>query len=184
MNETVLDSNQDGIPPTGVIGRFLRTIIGGFQLYFVWSAVYYFSALRDIPFEKQPVFWAFTALGIYLLPWAINLGFHKVLRINRQWWFGALTLGAVAAAGWNYLHYQSTLQPVLSSYLMVAAIYAHGHIGISNLLAGIIGLRGCEMRVIPYLIERLAGSNTELALCPGLWTPIDRWEAGLRQENR
>ena len=68
--------------------------------------------------------------------------------------------------------------------LRLAAIYAHGHIGISNVLAGIIGLHGCEMRVIPYLIERLAGSNTELALCPGLWTPIDRWEAGLRQENR
>ncbi len=184
MNETVLDMNQESIPAVGTIGRILRTLTGGFQLYFVWAAVYYFSALRYISFENQPVFWAVTALGIYFLPWAINLGFHKVLRIGRQWWFGALALGALAAAGWNYLHYQSVWQPVLSSYLMVAAIYAHGHIGISNLLAGIIGLRGCEMRVIPYLIERLAGSDTELALCPGLWTPLDRWEAGLRQENR
>ncbi len=67
---------------------------------------------------------------------------------------------------------------------MVAAIYVHGHIGISNLLAGIFGLRRCEMRVIPYLIDRVAGKDTQVALCPGLWTPIDRWEAGLRQENR
>ncbi len=178
-----MDTSEASIPPAGKIGRLLRVLTGGFQLYFVWAAVYYFSALRDIPFEKQPVFWAFTGLGIYFLPWAINLGFHKVIRVGRQWWFGALTVGAVAAAGWGYLNYQSVWQPVLSTYLMVAAIYAHCHIGISNLLAGIIGLRGCEMRVIPYLIERVVGSDTELALCPGLWTPIDRWEAGLRQEN-
>ena len=66
---------------------------------------------------------------------------------------------------------------------MVAAIYAHGHIGISNILAGMIGLKGCEMRVIPYLITRLAGSGTELALCPGVWTQLDRWETGLRQQS-
>jgi hypothetical protein len=88
------------------------------------------------------------------------------------------------AAGLSYLQYQTVRQTVLSTYLMVAAIYAHGHIGISNLLAGFIGLRGCEMRVIPYLIDWVAGSNTELALCPGIWTPIDRWETGLRKENR
>ncbi len=74
--------------------------------------------------------------------------------------------------------------PWLKVLGLVVAFFAHGHIGISNLLAGIIGLRGCEMRVIPYLIEQVAGSDTELALCPGVWTPIDRWEAGLRQENR
>ncbi len=183
MNETVLDMNLESIPPAGKIGRLLRVVVGGFQLYFVWAAVYYFSVLRSIAFENQPFFWAITALGIYFLPWAINLGYRKVFRIGRQWWFAALALGALAAAGWNYLDYQSVWQPVLSSYLMVAAVYAHGHIGISNLLAGFIGLRGCEMRVIPYLLERLASSNTELVLCPGVWTPIDRWEAGLRQEN-
>ena len=175
--------NQESIPAVGAIGRILRILTGGFQLYFVWSAVHYFSVLRYIPIENQPVFWAFTALGIYFLPWAINLGFHKVFRIGRHLWFGALALGAMAAVVWGYLHYQSVWQPVLSTYLIVAAIYAHGHIGISNILAGIIGLRGCEMRVIPYLIDRVAGNVTELALCPGLWTPIDRWEAGLRQNN-
>ena len=179
-----MDTIEASIPPAGTMGRSLRILVGGFQLYFVWAAVHYFTALRYIAFENQPVFWAFTALGIYFLPWAINLGFHKVLRIGRQWWFGALALGALAAAGWNYLQFQSVSQPVLSTYLMVAAIYAHGHIGINNVLAGIIGLRGCEMRAIPYLIERLAGTSTELALCPSIWTPIDRWEAGLRQENR
>jgi len=179
-----LDTSEASIPPAGKIGRFLRALAGGYQLYFVWSATYYFSELRYISLEAQPVFWAFAALGIYLLPWAINLGFHKVFRIGRQWWFGALAVGAAAAVVWGYLHYQAFWQPALSTYLIVAAIYAHGHIGISNLLAAVVGLRGCEMRVIPYLIDRAAGKDTELALCPGLWTPIDRWEAGLRQENR
>jgi hypothetical protein len=179
-----LDTTKESIPPAGKIGRLLRTLAGGFQLYFVWAAVYYFSALRDIPFEKQPAFWAFTGLGIYFLPWAINLGFHRTLQIGRQWWFGALTLGALAAAGWSYFQYASVWTPVLSTYLIIAAMYAHGHIGISNLIAGIVGLPGCEMRVIPYFLGRMSGKGTELALCPGLWTPIDRWEAGLRHNHR
>ena len=85
MNETVLDMNLESIPSVGAIGWILTTLTGGFHLYFVWAAVYYFSALRYMPFENQPILWAFTALGIYFLPWAINLGFHKVFRIGRQW---------------------------------------------------------------------------------------------------
>ena len=184
MNEMILDKSPESIPAVGRIGRTLRVFIGGSQLYFVWSAVTYFAALRYETLEDQPFFWAITALGTYFLPWAVNLGFHRILHVSRYWGFGALALGAVAAATWGYLQYQNALQPVLSAYLMVAAIYAHGHIGISNVLAGMIGLKGCEMRVIPYLITRLVGSGTELALCPGIWTPIDRWETGIRQENR
>ncbi len=181
MNEMILDKSQEHIPAVGPIGRTLRVFIGGLQFYFVWSAVTYFSALRYESLEDQPFFWSVTALGIYFLPWAVNLGFHRVFHVSRFWGFGALALGAVAAAAWGYLQYQNALQPVLSAYLMVAAIYAHGHIGISNVLAGFVGVKGCEMRAIPYLITRLIGSGTELALCPGIWTPLDRWESGLRQ---
>ncbi len=180
----ILDNRQEGIPAVGAIGRTLRVFTGGLQLYFVWAAVNYFAALRYESLEDQPIFWAFTALGIYFLPWAVNLGFHRVFHVGRYWWFGALALGAVAAAALSYLQYQTAWQPILSAYLMVAAIYAHGHIGISNILAGFVGLRGCEMRVIPYLLQLLAGGDTELVSCPGIWTPIDRWETGLRQENR
>ncbi len=181
MNQVILEKSHESIPEVGPIGRTLRLLIGGLQLYYVWSAVTYFAALRYESLGDQPFFWAITALGIYFLPWVVNLGFHRVFHIARYWGFGALALGAVAAATWGYLQYQIALQPVLSAYLMVAAIYAHGHIGISNLLAGMVGIKGCEMRAIPYLITRLVGSDTELALCPGVWTQIDRWEGGLRQ---
>jgi len=184
MSDEIMETNEESIPPTGTIGRLLRAVAGGFQIYFVWSAVQYFSELRYTPLDAQPVFWAFAAFGIYLLPWAINLGFHKVFRIGRRYWFGAIAIGAVATAGWGYLYYQSLWQPVLSTYLIIAAIYAHGHIGISNLLAAIVGIQGCEMRVIPYLISRISGRDVKLALCPGLWTPIDRWEAAIRQDYR
>ncbi len=178
-----METTEASIPPAGTLGRLLRVLAGGFQLYFVWSAQHYFSKLRYESFEDQPVFWAVAALGIYLLPWALNLGFNRTLQIGRQWWFGALALGAVIAAGWGYVQFDSAWAPVLSTYLIVAAMYAHGHIGISNLIAGVVGLRGCEMRVIPYFLARMSGKDTELALCPGLWTPIDRWEAGLRRNN-
>ncbi len=179
-----MDTTDTSIPPAGTIGRLLRIIAGGYQLYFVWSAQHYFFELRYERVEDQPVFWAVTALGIYLLPWAVNLGYHKTLQIGRKWWFGGLALGAMLAAGWSYSAFHSVWAPVLSTYLIVAAMYAHAHIGISNLIAGIVGLRGCEMRVIPYFLARMSGNDTELALCPGLWTPIDRWEAGLRKNHR
>ena len=167
------------IPPAGVIGRALRAVAGSYQIYFVWSAAHYFSTLRYESIDDQPFFWAFAAFGIYLLPWAINLGFHRVLDISRYRWFGMIVFAALLAAASGYLKYNSVWQPVLSTYLIIAAMYAHGHIGVSNLLAAIAGIRGCEMRVIPYLINRMSGKETEFALCPGLWTPIDRWEAGL-----
>ncbi len=85
MTATVLDMNQESIPPVGVIGRTLRVLTGGFQFYFVWAAVNFFAALRYESLEDQPIFWAFTALGIYFLPWIMNLGFHKVFRIGRQY---------------------------------------------------------------------------------------------------
>ncbi len=46
MNEMILDKSQERIPAVGPIGRTLRVFIGGLQLYFVWSAVTYFAALR------------------------------------------------------------------------------------------------------------------------------------------
>jgi len=175
--EYILKPTDDSIPPAGVIGRALRAVAGSYQLYFVWSAAKYFSALRYQSFDDQPVFWAFAAFGIYLLPWAINLGFHRVFHISRYRSFGLIAFGALLAAVSGFLIYASVWQPVLSTSLIVAAMYAHGHIGISNLLAAIVGIKGCEMRVIPYLINRISGKETEFALCPGLWTPIDRWEA-------
>jgi hypothetical protein len=55
MNERALDLDHETIPAVGAIGRTLRTVTGGLQLYNVWSAVAYFSALRHMPFENQPL---------------------------------------------------------------------------------------------------------------------------------
>lgn len=176
------DSTQsESIPPAGLLGRALRGLAGGYQIYFVWSAVRYFADLRLGSIEQQPAFWAVAAFGLYLLPWAVNLGFRSVLNIPRSRLFAAIVAGGLLAVTWNYAAYDAFWRPVFTTYVMVTAIYAHGHIGLSNLIAAIVGLRGCEMRVIPYLLNRLSGKETELALCPGIWTPIDRWEAGLRQ---
>ena len=70
----------------------------------------------------------------------------------------------------------------MAMWLLAVTIYAHLHVGVSHLLAAVTGLRGCEMRVIPYYLTRMRGGahEAELCLCPGFWTPIDRWEAKLR----
>ena len=61
MNEMILDNPQESIPAVGPIGRTLRVFIGGLQVYFVWSAVTYFSALRYESLGDQPFFWAITS---------------------------------------------------------------------------------------------------------------------------
>jgi len=176
------DSIQgESIPRAGLLGRALRALAGGYQIYFVWLAVRYFADLRLASIEEQPTFWAAAAFGLYLLPWAVNLGFRSVLNIPRSRLFAAIAAGGLFAVTWNYAAYDAFWRPILTTYVIVTAFYAHGHVGLSNLIAAIVGLRGCEMRVIPYLLNRLSGKETELALCPGIWTSIDRWEASLRQ---
>ena len=62
-------------------------------------------------------------------------------------------------------------------------LYTMAHLGISHILAGILGTPGCEMRSIPQLIAILRKRDlVEEHSCPGLWTRYDQLEAQRRAQ--
>lgn len=174
-----MSSETTALPPASWTGRVLKLVIGALQLWGVTQIVVFFPSLLEASWN--PTIWLFVVLAFWLLPFAIGLGFDRVRAVGRAPLWIALGTGiALALASWT-LRGEAWGTP-LAAYLLAVTVYVHLHVGSSHVLAAIVGIPGCEMRVIPYLVTRLSrGSSTEsFHPCPGWWTPLDRWEAGLR----
>jgi hypothetical protein len=66
---------------------------------------------------------------------------------------------------------------------IVLVIGVHGYVGLSHVVAAILGLPGCELRMLAYFVAKARGAPAPLAACPGVWTPLDRWEARRRDSD-
>ena len=171
-------TSPDKIPPASITGRIDKLLFGSFQLWGVFSIVPHFAELRDDDWATG--LWIFVALAFYLVSFNVRLGLHRVLPFGNAPAGVALLVGA-GLAGVQWLQSEAFWGSTVATYALVVAIAVHLHMGVCHILAAAIGIPGCEMRVLPYLISRLRGASPEsFHLCPGLWTPIDRWEARLR----
>ena len=170
---------EPSIPPASVTGRLGKVVIGAVQIYYSVRCLQHFDWLTT-PTLRSGV-WVFVALAVWLFPAAINLGWRRIRTWGRRPLFAlGAAVGVAAVLDWS-----RTGVPwgeATAKFLLAATLYTHLHIGVSHLLAALIGLKGCEMRVIPYLLTRIrrGTATAELCLCPGFWTPIDRWEARWR----
>jgi hypothetical protein len=68
--------------------------------------------------------------------------------------------------------------------VFVWLLYTLGHLGVSFVLAAVIATPGCEMRSLPQLGAKLRRRTTDMHYCPGILTPVDRWESGLWKRAR
>lgn len=168
-----------GIPPAGVLGRVGRFFVGAIQVWYSVLAIRYFGALTRPSLE--PGIWILALIAFALFSADIDLGFSRRLRLGRKPLYGALAAVALAGA-FDAVAVGTPWGPTAASVILAVTVFTHLHMGTSHLLAAVTGIRGCEMRAIPYLIARArrGGAAAELQVCPGLWTPIDRWEARLR----
>ena len=177
MNE--LESKA--IPPAGYVGRIGKLVLGGVQLLGCASVLQHFAYLREARWELG--LWLFVGAAFWLFPFVVNLGFRRVVGWGRRplW----LALGALAVLiGVESLRHGSIWTPSVATSVLSLTVYLHLHLGASHVLAALTGIDGCEMRVIPYYLSRWFGdSSVELYRCPGLWTPIDRWEARTRERH-
>ena len=166
------------IPPAGLTSRVGKLLVGGLQLIGGASVSQHFAYLSEGRWD--PGLWFFVVAAFWLLPFVVRIGFRRVFDWGwRPLW---IVLGLFAALiGVEALRHGSIwTQPVTISAL-VLTLYVHLHLGVSHVLAAVAGIDGCEMRVIPYYLSRWFGdSSVKLHRCPGLWTPIDRWEARIR----
>lgn len=174
-----MSSETTAIPPASWTGRVLKLVVGILQLWGVAQILFSFPALLTVTWN--PTIWLFVALAFWLLPSAFGLGFARVRSVGRGPLWIALGVGVAMALGTMVLRGE-LWGPPLTAYLLAVTVYAHLHVGLSHVLAAVVGTPGCEMRVLPYLVTRLTGrSEDQFHPCPGWWTPIDRWEAGLRR---
>ena len=153
-----------------------------FQIQGVVSIIAHFSGLREGTWSTG--LWGFVALAFYLSSFNIRRGLHRVLPVGNVPAGVALVVG-FGLSGIQWLQSGAFWGPTVATYTLLLTLTVHLHMGICHLLAAVIGIPGCEMRVIPFLLARLrGGAASELEPCPGLWAPIDRWEARVRAGSR
>ena len=167
------------IPPASYTGRLGKLVVGAIQVWYAVECVRLFYVMTHP--SLKPGIWLFVVFALWLVPFDVNLGYRRVLNLGyRPLW---IVLGVAGlCAGWDWVSAGTPWGPTVGMWLLSVTIYVHLHVGGSHLLAAITGLKGCEMRVLPYYLTRLRGGaqQAELCLCPGFWTPMDRWEARLR----
>lgn len=172
------NSPASTIPPASITGRIGKLLVGLLQIYGVVTIVRYFPELRHGTWNTG--LWVFVGLAFYLVSFNVRLGLHRVLPVGNAPAVAALVVAGLLA-GVEWLRSGGFWGPTLATYALVLTLAVHLHMGISHVLAAVVGMPGCEMRVIPHLLARARGARRgELSLCPGLWTPIDRWEARVR----
>lgn len=169
------------IPPAGLASRAGKLLVGGLQLTGSASVLQHFSYLREGQWD--PGLWFFVIAALWLLPFVVRLGFRRVFDWGwRPLWIVLGLLGVLI--GVEAIRSGSIWTLPVTTSILVLTGYVHLHLGVSHLLAAVTGIDGCEMRVIPYYLSRWFGDGSvELHRCPGLWTPIDRWEARMRERR-
>lgn len=168
------------IPPASITGRVAKFMMGALQLQLVYTLVLNGMLVGVEQMPRNSMLWVAIILAYALISWTVNLGFGRAWGAKPA--AVAVLLTAVAALA-TYVLYGAVWGPPFALAVASVAVYVHGHMGLSHVLAAIMGTAGCEMRVIPQIWSRINGSDPNLVLCPGIWTRIDLWEANLRNRT-
>lgn len=167
------------IAPPGPVGRVLRLLLG---LACGWGVVnlvlHADAAVSGRVLALFPGWWIFIALGLWVFPAVVSIGLGLTLSppMLRRTTVGVFSIAAVV----GQLFLGSPFTWPLGSLVYVWLWYTYGHFTLSLLLAALIATPGCEMRAIPHLWGHLTGRPALEHGCPGLFTPIDRWEANMK----
>ena len=163
----------------GVLGRTLRIVIGALQISFIYWILLNFNSFV---YGQPSLVWLPYFIGILVafrwLPDVVNLGIS--VRWGKQLRVGYFLI-LVGAAIFSLFLFGSVWGPPLGLLLFILGLYVHTHLGIAHLLAGIIATPGCEMRSYAHLATIILRKEPgEAAICPGMWTPFDRWESSIK----
>ena len=113
------------------------------------------------------------AMALWIINYVVNIGFSKSWGRRPAYLslgvYLVLALVASAVTG-------DANSPILGVPLFAWLVYFYGHLGVSFVLAALLGTPGCEMRAIPELIGRMTGRASAQHHCPGFIANIDAWE--------
>lgn len=176
MARTDLKFDAPGtLPRPGPIGRLYRLFMAAICLFvvgLVWRA-------RDPLLAGDADTFASLILpivfGIFVVNYVINIGFG--ISLGRLPQFVSIGAAIIAAASGQLL-FGSASAPPLGLYLAFWLAYLYTHLGLSFLLATLLGTPGCEMRAFADLGGHLKGVRAAEHHCPvGIMQPLDNWEA-------
>lgn len=176
MATTDLKLDDPGsLPRPGPIGRIARLAFGVLCALYVKGLIDVSGSLVPSDGHIRTLIWNGVLPGLFLVSYVVNIGF------SRAWgkWPALFSTAAIlAAAGTGYLLQGRIETQLLAQVLWTWELYVFSHLGLSFLIAGIIGTPGCEMRAIHDLYSRVTGIPTKEHFCPiGPLHPIDQWEA-------
>ena len=123
----------------GPVGRAVRFLIGMGCLSFLSVLFMEGNALVGTDFPMHPGWWAGMLIGLWVLPGVINIGYR--LSLGRWPQVAVLTV-IIAFVILNLLQAQRMWSPLLGMTVLVWLIYEYAHLGISFILAGIVGTPG------------------------------------------
>jgi hypothetical protein len=159
----------------GPIGRVVRLVLAALSLDVVYAILTQPSAFVTGHALDAPAIWVMIAVGLWVFPTVVNIGFTKAWRKLALYTSLGVVAGVAALVSWEA--YGHTVRPGLGVLVAVWLLYTYGHMGIAFLLAAILATPGCEMRSLPQLWALVSGKVADVRACPGVLTPIDRWEA-------
>ena len=161
----------------GRTGRFVAGLAAfGYAVFLLSNAYFMFGGSR---FLLHPG----TLLGIASSLWVVNDLINAGYLRNWGNRPRLVVLGlALVLLLVDLLVYGTPLAPPLSLFVYWFIVYTMAHLGIVHILAALIATPGCEMRSIAHWTNRILGRQTEPRMCTGLWTQVDRWEAGLQHK--
>ena len=175
MSEKI--ENPDTLHKPGIIGRLVRILLGIATSVFLIEVVQSFPGILRVtsPTDKLLIGIAFS---FYVLPYVINIGFHR--NWNRLPQLIIIILAAVAI-GFSYFMFGRIWGPPIALIAFLMLTYVLAHLSVSFFLAAILATPGCEMRSIPHLIGLISGRSSSVYTCPGGLSHLDQWEANLKK---
>jgi len=123
----------------GPLGRVVRIAAGCAFFYFFVITVTQYGSYVSLALPRHPMRWFGVALSFYVLADVVNVGF------TRSWgWWPQLVFGGAAlfAMVFDLLQYGSLWGPPLGFLIFLLLAYVTGHLGLSFILAGVVGVPG------------------------------------------
>lgn len=159
----------------GPLGRIVRLLFGLLCAWYVSELLAASATLIASDGHILPLLWNGIIPGLFLISYVINIGFSRSWG-KRPAIASAVVLAVAALA--SYLSSGTVVTGLFARAVWVWELYLFAHLGLSFLLAAVIGTPGCEMRALHDLYSRITGNPTKEHYCPiGPLHPIDQWEA-------
>lgn len=176
MATTDLKLDEPGtLPKPGPVGRVARLAFGSLCIAYVANLLGIASDLMAPAGHIRTEVLNGIVPGLFLVSYVVNIGFSVAWR-KRPAILSAIVLALIVAAGFYLSGDWNT--PLLARSLWGWEVYIFSHLGLSFLVAAVIGTPGCEMRAFHDLYARATGVPTKEHYCPvGPLNSIDRWES-------